>query len=83
MNGRPFQLRSQRRLSTTQAARLAAALARIPLSHAIGGIVYCPMDDGSAEAIALSYPGRPDVDLWLRLNGCRGLSNGYITVAAL
>jgi hypothetical protein len=33
---------------------------------------------GSAELIALSYPGRPDVDLWVRLNGCGGVSNGYI-----
>ena len=26
----------------------------------------------------LKYPGRPDVDVWIKLNGCGGVSNGYI-----
>jgi hypothetical protein len=79
MNGHPFKLASQQRLSAGQARRLAESMARIPLSHTIGGIVNCPFDDGSAEVIALSYPGgRPDVDLWVYLNGCGGISNGYI-----
>jgi hypothetical protein len=41
------------------------------------------MDDGSAEVLALAYPGRPDVDLWVTLNGCRDVSNGYILAAIL
>jgi hypothetical protein len=43
-----------------------------------GGVVNCPADDGSAEVLALAYPGRPGVDLWISLNGCGGVSNGYI-----
>jgi hypothetical protein len=62
------------------AARL---MARLPLSHPDREVVNCPMDDGSAEVLALAYPGRPDVDLWIRLNGCRGVSNGYITAGGL
>jgi hypothetical protein len=41
-------------------------------------LTRCPMDDGSAEVIALSYSGRADVDLWISLNGCGGVSNGHI-----
>jgi hypothetical protein len=81
MNGRAWQLKSQRRLTAAQARRLAAAMARLPLSHTVGGVVSCPMDDGSAELIALSYRSRPDVDLWRNLNGCGGVSNGYITTS--
>jgi hypothetical protein len=81
LDGRPWQLRAQHRLDAAQAARLATSLARIPLSHVVGGVFGCPMDDGADEIIALSYPGRPDVDLWQGLSGCRGISNGYITTA--
>jgi hypothetical protein len=77
MNGHPFRLRSQQRL-TAAARRVAASMARVPLSHVLGGVMSCPMDDESAELIALSYPGQPDVDLWVWLNGCGGISNGYI-----
>jgi hypothetical protein len=80
-NGRAWRLRAQHRLDGAQAVRLAASLQRISLSHEIGGVVNCPMDDGSAEVIALSYPGRPGVDLWQKLNGCGGVSNGYVTSA--
>ena len=41
-------------------------------------MLNCPLDDGLAEVIALSYAGRPDVDLWISLSGCGGVSNGYI-----
>ncbi len=58
-------------------------MARMPLSHPDGEVVNCPMDDGSAEVLALAYPGRPDVDLWIKLNGCGGVSNGYITAGGL
>ena len=36
------------------------------------------MDDGAAEIIALSYAGGPTVDLWVTLNGCRSIANGFI-----
>ncbi len=31
----------------------------------------------------LKYPGRPDVDLWIKLNGCGGVANGYISAGGL
>jgi hypothetical protein len=70
MIGGPFGLGSQRRLTGAQARRLAAEMARKSLSHPIGVVYHCPMDQGSAELIALSYRGRPDVDLWVHLDGC-------------
>lgn len=81
LNGHPWQLRSRQVLSAAAAASLAESVARMPLSHATGGVVNCPMDDGSAEIIALSYPGRADVDLWVALTGCGGVSNGFIAAA--
>jgi hypothetical protein len=41
------------------------------------------MDDGSAEVLGLACPGRPNVGLWIWLNGCGGVSNGYITVGGV
>lgn len=81
MNGQPWRLHSQQRLTAAQAQRVAASMAGRQLSHALGGVMSCPFDDGSAELIALSYPGGPDVDLWVLLNGCGGVSNGYIVAA--
>lgn len=81
-NGHPWQLVAAQRLTGPAARQAAASIARIPLSHTDGGVVNCPMDDGSAEALALAYPGLPDVDLWITLNGCAGVSNGYITAAS-
>ena len=78
MNGRPFRLRAQVRLTAPIASRVAGSMQRVSLSHAIGGVTLCPMDDGAAEIIALSYPGRPAVDLWVSLNGCRYVANGFI-----
>jgi hypothetical protein len=78
LNGHPFQLRGVTRLSAAQARHVAATMSAIPLSHALGEVVSCPADDESAEVIALSYPGRGDVDLWVTLNGCTFVSNGFI-----
>jgi len=58
-------------------------MSRLPLSHPDGEVVNCPNDDGSAEVLAPAYPGRPDVDLWIKLNGCRGVSNGHILAGHL
>jgi hypothetical protein len=81
MNGHPFRLRSQTTLTAAAAARLARTMQRLTLSHTVGGVVNCPMDDGSAEIVALSYAGRPAVDLWVKLNGCRYAANGFIETA--
>ena len=78
MNGPAWRLRSMSRLNAAAAGRVATSMTRLPLSHPVGGVLSCPMDDSSAEVIALSYPGRPDVDLWINLNGCGGVSNRYI-----
>lgn len=79
LNGHPWHLVNARRLSAPAARQAARPMARLPLSHTDGGVVNCPADDGSAEVLALAYPGRPDVDLWVKLNGCGGVSNGRIT----
>ena len=76
--GRAWQLRRATVLTAARARRLASSMARLPLSHVDGGVTACPLDNGSAEVIALSYPGRPDVDLWLTLTGCGGIANGHI-----
>jgi hypothetical protein len=83
LNGHPFRLVAAERLGAAQARRAARAMARIPLSHVDGGVVNCPMDDGSFELLALAYPGRPDIDLWIKLNGCTWVSNGYIAAGGL
>jgi hypothetical protein len=36
------------------------------------------MQQDAAQVLALAYPGRPDVDLFM-LSGCSGVSNGYIS----
>ena len=41
------------------------------------------MDDGSAEVLALAYPGRSDIDLWIQINGCGEMSNGHISDRAV
>jgi hypothetical protein len=79
-NGPAWRLRRVTRLSARAARRLAASMSRLPLGHTEGGVVSCPMDDGSAEVIALSYPHAADLDLWVNLNGCGGVSNGFIIV---
>lgn len=65
-------------LSQEQAADFATRVQRLRLSHIDGGSTSCPMDDGSARVVALSYPHQADVDLWLS-GGCERLTNGSIT----
>lgn len=81
-NGDVFGLVSTKRLDARQAASLADALRRLPLSHTDGGMQSCPMDDGAAAIVALAYPGVDDVDVWVTLNGCAFVSNGRIVTAA-
>lgn len=81
LNGRPFRLRGQTRLTVAAAGKVARAMQRLSLSHTVGGSVSCPMDDESAEIIVLSYADRPAVDLWVKLNGCQYVANGFIETA--
>jgi hypothetical protein len=83
MNGHAWQLVNAQRLTATAARQAARSMARLALSHADGGVTSCPMDDESAEVLALAYPGRPDVDLWVKLNGCGGVSNGHVTAGGV
>ncbi len=78
LNGKAFQLRKATKLDAAQARRLARSMARLPLSHTDGGLTDCPFDDESAEVVALAYPHRSDVDLWVKLNGCTYVGNGFI-----
>lgn len=78
MNGRPFRLRAQVSLTAAAASKVDRSMQRLPLSHVVDGVVNCPMDDGAAEVIALSYTGRPAVDQWVKLNGCQYVANGFI-----
>jgi hypothetical protein len=79
LNGHPWRLVGAARLTAAQARRAARSMARLSLSHTDGGIPgSCPFDDLSYEVLALTYPGRGDVDLWVKLNGCIEISNGYI-----
>ena len=59
---------------------MAGTLARLPLGHVDGAVLHSPADVGSVEVVALSYPRRADVGLWINLSGCGGVSNGYIVL---
>jgi hypothetical protein len=83
LNGHPWHLVAAQRLSAAAARQTASQMASLPLSQPAAEVVICPMDDGSAEVLALAYPDRPDVDLWVALNGCGGVSNGYITAGGM
>jgi hypothetical protein len=78
MNSHPFRLHEQQRLDAAQARVLAAWIRVTPISHPVGATYMCPMDDGSADLIVFAYPGQPNVDVWVRTNGCGGTFNGYI-----
>jgi hypothetical protein len=82
-NGHPWHLVSETRLAASAARQEAATMSALPLAHVVGGTVSCPMEDGSAEIVVLAYAGRPDIDLWVTLGGCGGVSNGYITAGGV
>jgi hypothetical protein len=75
------RLTSHRTLDATAAARVAAQARALPLGHSLGGPHSCPADFASVVVLALSYPGRPDVDLWLKPNGCGRVGNGHVETA--
>ncbi len=78
--GPQWLLRAATRLNAAAAARLARSIARLPVSHTDGGSYRCPLGGDSAEVIALAYPRRSDVDLWVPSYGCPPrAANGFIT----
>ncbi len=78
LNGHPWQLSAITHLSAAAARREARSMSAIPLSHVDGAVLMCPADDDSSAILVLAYPGHRDVDLWIHLEGCGGVSNGYI-----
>jgi hypothetical protein len=83
LNGTRFRLTAGRRLGAPAAAQVARALRALPLSHSQTAMLQpCPFQDGRAVAIALSYPGQPDVAIWWSASGCQRVANGVITAAA-
>lgn len=76
----PSGLAGKVTLSAAAARRVADQANRLPLAHTGRGDMSCPMDDGGIDVVALSYAGRPDVDLWYYATGCAFISNGHILV---
>lgn len=80
-NRRPhFGLGRQARLGPAAAGKLAGRLQRLSIAHTNGGVYHCPADDGTANLLVFRYPGRPDVDLLAKANGCQDVVNGDILV---
>jgi hypothetical protein len=71
-----------RHLTAAQARSVAAALRAFPLAHVDGGVSACPNDSETYTVVALRYPHRPDVDLWIHDTGCASVANGFISTAA-
>jgi hypothetical protein len=65
-------------LTAAAARRLAIEAGGRSLAHSGGGVTSCPMDDGGVDVLALAFPGRSDVDLWISATGCEFISNGSI-----
>jgi hypothetical protein len=79
LNGHQFLLTSSQELDAADAAKLAAAVGHVQTGQPGGAPMNCPMADGSASVLALTYPGRPDVDLWWATTGCQTVSNGQLS----
>lgn len=83
LNGKlPMALVDQHHLDAPAAQRLATAVNALTLSHADGAVGSCPMDDGTAAILVLSYDHRDDVDLWYAETGCATIANGRIFTRA-
>lgn len=68
----------EHRLDAATAGRVATQVAATRLAHAVGGQGSCGAARFVDLVVALSYPGRPDADLWYEPTGCRRLANGAI-----
>jgi hypothetical protein len=82
MNGRAFTLRRQVRLGGAAARDLAGDVSSAPLAGPWSEGRMCGMFDGSAAVLAIAYPNRGDVDVWVTLGGCGGMSNGFIVAVS-
>jgi hypothetical protein len=82
LNGKPWNLREHRVLDASAARRLATATRQVRLAHTVGARTNCPGDDAPADLLVLSFPGHPDVDLWLNPSGCPNIANGHIRADA-
>lgn len=78
----PFTLTRSQILTAAQAQAVATAVTAVSLAHTDGAAYSCPADFDRSVAIALSYPGRPDVDLWYGTSDCSTLANGHVTAFA-
>lgn len=77
-NKHPHALTRQVLLNANDAANVAAAANKLPLSHVDGGVTSCPAYDPGTALVAFSYAGRADVDLAVGLGGCASVGNGFI-----
>jgi hypothetical protein len=82
LNGMPWILRVHRILDTSVATQLATATRQVRLAHPVGARRNCPGGDARADLLILSFPGRPDVDLWLNPSGCPAIANGHLRADA-
>jgi hypothetical protein len=82
VNDNPFALQTQKDLDAATARSLAGPVAQLPIGHINNAVCSCPADFGSTVLVALSYPGRADVDLWVMPGGCSSIANGFIFVVA-
>jgi hypothetical protein len=73
-------LYAHRVLSARRASSLARRALALPIGHTDDGLTSCPIDDGSFDAVAFHYPGRPDVDLGIHPRGCATTADGHIVV---
>ena len=80
-NGKPFKLKAQQRLGPARARALAAAIARIPVSHVVGGEYQLPGRRWVGGPGGVRLPGPGSVDMWAEVTGCATISNGYIDVS--
>ena len=79
----PFELTRHVLLNAQDAAGLADTADRLPLSHTNGGVSSgCGGYDPGTALLALSYPGRQDVDLSVGLGSCASVANGFIRTSS-
>jgi hypothetical protein len=75
-----FGLGRSARLGAADARTLARRFQRLQVPHVDGESISCPMDDGTGNLIVFRYPGRQDIDLLAKANGCETVTNGDIRV---
>lgn len=81
LNGQPFALKQTTVMGPAAAQAFSTSIGQLQIGHLDGATTSCPMDDGSATVIALSYANGQTVDLWMATTGCAQVSNGYIVAS--